>query len=145
MFISGLYLMLRTSFYFSKWMRYSHLDSSSFFLFRAFANLTLGSLMVFSSITKHVEHQKERLGSQSKISINYDSSDQTAILPLHPVLLTQTQAIYFLWIDYTPTFYKMMVMTVMRYLGYPKMLQAIFLAVFWQWWWLKSFTMQWAR
>lgn len=60
-------------------------------------------------------------------------------------LLTQTQAIYFLWIDYTPTFYKMMVMTVMRYLGYPKMLQAIFSCFSDSDDDLKSFTMQWAR
>lgn len=39
----------------------------------------------------------------------------------------------------------MMVMTVMRYLRYPKMLQAIFLAVFLTVMMdLKSFTMQWA-
>lgn len=134
---------------FSKWMRYSHLDSSSFnfFLFRAFCQSYTRTTNGFSPALQKTRGTSEgkRLGSQSKLSINYDSSDQTAILPLHPVLLTQTQAIYFMWIDYIPTFYKMVVMTVMRYLRYPKMLQAIFLAVFLTAMMdLKSFTMQWA-
>lgn len=50
-----------------------------------------------------------------------------------------------MWIGYVPAFYKMMVMTVMRYLRYPKMLQANFLAIFLTVVMdLKSLTMQWA-
>ena len=131
-------------------MRYSHLDSSSFkfFLFGAFCQCYTRITNGFSPALQktHGTSEGKRLRNQSRISINYDSSDQIAILPLHPVLLTQTQAIYFMWTDYIPTFYKMMVMTVMRYLRYPKMLQAIFfLAVFLTVMMdLKSFTMQWA-
>lgn len=50
-----------------------------------------------------------------------------------------------MWIGYVPASYKMMVMTVMRYLRYPKMLQANFLAIFLTAVMdLKSLTMQWA-
>lgn len=50
-----------------------------------------------------------------------------------------------MWIGYVPASYKMMVMTVMSYLRYPKMLQANFLAIFLTAVMdLKSLTMQWA-